>query len=144
MVEGTSDVVPVAVAAAEPASASSDLDHQEKLKEAEQARKPAASAPPLSYKGNPGEPGFESRVSIVKSVMAHPVEHYLKKGKRTETFKKVTATLNTSSLFAGQLKWEQVRDKFKEGEDEATAITIQGEEAWIKLRQNGNQPLPHC
>ena len=34
-----------------------------------------------------------------------------------------------------------MHDKFKEGEDEATAITIQGEEAWIKLRQNSNQPL---
>ncbi len=61
------------------------------------------------------------------------MDHFLKKGKRAETFKKVAAALNTSDLVQGQFKWEQVLNKFKEAEDEASAINIQGEEAWTKL-----------
>ena len=99
------------------------------------------SAPRLSFKGNPGDPGFQRKVDIVKSVMGHPIANYMSRGKRTETFKKVCNALNVSDLFQGALKWEQVRDKFKEAEDEADAMLSQGEEQWLKLRQNGGASL---
>ena len=34
-----------------------------------------------------------------------------------------------------------MRDKFKDAEDEADAISTQGEEQWIRLRQNGGSQL---
>jgi hypothetical protein len=98
-------------------------------------------APRLSFKGNPGNIGFQRRLEIVKAVLAHPMENFMKKGKRTETFKKVCNALNPSDIFAGQLRWEQVQDKFKEGEDQAEAIIDQGEERWIKLRENGGSQM---
>jgi len=97
--------------------------------------------PRLSFKGNPGEVGFQRRIDIVKAVMGHPVAKYMARGQRTETFKKVCIVLNFSDNFQGQLKWEQVRDKFKEAEDQADAIISHGEEKWIKLRQNGSCAL---
>ncbi len=89
----------------------------------------------LSFKGNhPGDIGFACSLEVVKSVMANPIKHYLKKGKSAETFTKDAPALYPCNLFQGQLKWEPVldHDKFKESEDKATAINVGGEKPWIK------------
>ncbi len=73
---------------------------------------------------------------VVKAAMAHPVVNHLPCGIRTETFKKVCNALNLTDFLHRLLRWEKVRDIFKEAEDEADKLNLQGEEQWLKLRQN--------
>ncbi len=58
-------------------------------------------------------------------------------GKKEKILKEVHKELNRDGLFAGQLKFFTLKDKWRKAEKQAEDIVKNDKEKWIKLWQNG-------
>ncbi|EKX31738.1 hypothetical protein GUITHDRAFT_104256 [Guillardia theta CCMP2712] len=91
----------------------------------------------MQFKGD----GEQRMVEIIKCVMQYNDGAIFEWGKKEKTLKEAQEALNGHPVFAGQLKLNTLKDKWRKIEKQAEEIANGGEEKWVKLWQNGGGEL---
>ena len=88
------------------------LSHAPQVAQVDNQASGTCNATRLSFKGLPGQDGYQRRVLIVESMMQYPPEKIFGVKDRGAIYEAVTEGLNEEPLFNGALKFCTTRDKW--------------------------------